>query len=255
MKEIKRISIVGTGNVAHHLGRALKKNNFQIDGVWGRTKKNALQLADDLKTISFENINDIPKSTDLIMICVSDSAIEEIVDTIPNHLPIAYTSGSVSLESFPKKDKIGVFYPLQTFTKSRDISFDSIPLLIESGNEEFANSLRNCANELSETVRFTSSAERFQIHIAAVMVNNFTNHLYHLADLHMKNHHLPFAILKPLILETAEKVQDVTPSMAQTGPAKRKDSKIIEKHLSELDSQTKEIYQMLSKSIINHNTK
>lgn len=255
MKEIKQISIVGTGNVAHHLGRAFKKNNFHIDGVWGRTKKNALQLADDLETISFEDLNHIPKSTDLIVICVSDSAIKEVVDLIPNQFPIAYTSGSVSLESLPKIDEIGVFYPLQTFTKSRDISFGTIPLLIESHNKEFSISLEKCANQLSETVRFTSSAERFQIHIAAVMVNNFTNHLYHLADLHLSNHHLPFDLLKPLILETAEKVHNISPSKAQTGPAKRKDLNIIEKHLSELDDQTKEIYQMLSKSIINHNTK
>jgi predicted short-subunit dehydrogenase-like oxidoreductase (DUF2520 family) len=252
MKEIKRISIIGTGNVAHHLGRALVNNNFQIDGVWGRTKTNAQKLANELKTASFEQLNQIPENTDLVIICVSDSAIQEIVEKIPNHIAIAYTSGSISLKNLPKREKIGVFYPLQTFTMSRDLSFDTIPILIESDNRQFAESLKNCASRLSKTVRFANSKERFQIHIAAVMVNNFTNHLYHLADLHLKEHQLPFDILKPLILETAEKINDISPSEAQTGPAKRNDLKVIENHLKELDGQTKEIYQLLSKSIINH---
>jgi predicted short-subunit dehydrogenase-like oxidoreductase (DUF2520 family) len=254
MKEIKRISIIGTGNVAYHLGRALLKNNFQIDRVWGRTKVNAQKLANDLDTISIDQLDQLPESTDLIIICVSDGAIKEVVEKIPSSFPLAYTSGSISLNDLPQRDEIGVFYPLQTFTKSRDLSFDTIPLLIESKNSQFAESLKTCASRLSNTVRFTSSEERFQIHIAAVMVNNFTNHLYHLADIHMKNHQLPFDILKPLILETAEKIKDIPPSDAQTGPAKRNDLKVIENHMNELNDETKEIYQVLSKSILKFNS-
>jgi predicted short-subunit dehydrogenase-like oxidoreductase (DUF2520 family) len=254
MKEIKRISIIGTGNVAHHLGNALVKNEFQIDGVWGRTKKSADRLAQDLKTISFESINQIPESTDLIIICVSDSAIKEVVKRIPANFSIAYTSGSISLNNLPERQRIGVFYPLQTFTKSREVLFDNIPLLIESENKEFAESLKNCASRLSNTVRYTTSEERFQIHIAAVMVNNFTNHLYQLADLHLKKNQLPFDILKPLIIETAAKLNDITPSEAQTGPAKRNDLNVIKKHLNELDNETKGIYEMLSKSILKNNS-
>jgi predicted short-subunit dehydrogenase-like oxidoreductase (DUF2520 family) len=254
MKEIKKISIIGTGNVAHHIGRALLKNNFHIDGIWGRSKVNAQRLAKDLNTISFEALNQIPTSTDLIIICVSDSAIKEVIENTSKDVALAYTSGSIPLKDLPKREKIGVFYPLQTFTKSREISFESIPFLIESENEQFAKSLMNCASQLSKTVRFTSSEERFQIHIAAVMVNNFTNHLYHLAEEHMKNHQLPFDILKPLILETAEKIKDITPFDAQTGPAKRNDLNVIESHLNELSEETKEIYQMLSKSIIKYNS-
>jgi predicted short-subunit dehydrogenase-like oxidoreductase (DUF2520 family) len=253
MEEIKRISIIGTGNVAHHLGRALIKTNFQIEGVWGRTKSNSQELAKALNTESFDHLNQIPESTDLVIICVSDSAIKEIVEKIPSTFAVVYTSGSISLKTLPEREKIGVFYPLQTFTKSRDLSFDTIPLLIESTNNEFAESLKNCASKLSQTVRLTSSEERFQIHIAAVMVNNFTNHLYHLADLQLKKNHLPFDILKPLILETAEKVKDIPPCDAQTGPAKRNDLNVINKHLNELDDETKVIYEMLSKSITNHN--
>lgn len=254
MREIKKISIIGTGNVAHHLGRALVKNNFHIDGVWGRSKANAQKLAKDLDTLTFEEIKQIPSSTDLIIICVSDSAIKEVVDKTSKDMAIAYTSGSITLKDLPKRDKIGVFYPLQTFTKTREISFDNIPFLIESENEQFSESLMNCAKKLSSTVRLTSSEERFQIHIAAVMVNNFTNHLYHLADEHMKKHQLPFDILKPLILETAEKIKGITPFDAQTGPAKRNDLNVIESHLNELSEETKEIYQMLSKSIIKYNS-
>jgi len=254
MKVIKRISIVGTGNVAYHLGRALLKNNFQVDGVWGRTKANAQKLARDLNTISFDQLIQLPENSDLIIICVSDGAIQEIVEKIPSSFALAYTSGSISLNDLPKRDNIGVFYPLQTFTKSRDISFDTIPVLIESKNDQFAESLKKCASKLSRTVRFTNSEERFQIHIAAVMVNNFTNHLYHLADLHMKKHQLPFDILKPLIIETAEKIKDISPIDAQTGPAKRNDLSVIENHLNELSDETKEIYQLLSKSILKNNS-
>lgn len=254
MKEIKRISIIGTGNVAHHLGNALVKNEFQIDGVWGRTKKSAEKLAHDLQTISFKNIDQIPENTDLSIICVSDNAIKEVIERIPRNFAIAYTSGSISLKHLPDRPEIGVFYPLQTFTKSRDLSFEKIPFLIESENEEFAKLLKKCASRLSNTVRFTSSEERFQIHIAAVMVNNFTNHLYQLADSHLKKHKLPFDLLKPLIIETAEKLKDISPSEAQTGPAKRNDLNVIEKHLNELDNETKSIYEMLSKSILKHNS-
>ena len=254
MKEIKRISIIGTGNVAHHLGRALLISGFHLDGVWGRTKKSAEILAQKLKTVSFQRIGQIPKSTDLIIVCVSDSAISEVIESIPNHFTIAYTSGSISLASMPDRTHLGVFYPLQTFTKSRELSFDKIPFLIESENEEFAESLKKCASKLSNTVRYTTSEDRFQIHIAAVMVNNFTNHLYQLAELHLKKQELPFDILKPLIIETAEKLNDISPSEAQTGPAKRNDMNVIKKHLNELDNETKHIYEMLSKSISKHNT-
>lgn len=254
MKEIKRISIIGTGNVAHHLGRALIQNNYQLDGVWGRTKMNTERLAEDLETEAYKSLDQISSSTDLIIICVSDSAISAVIEDIPSHFPIAYTSGSISLSTLPKRSEIGVFYPLQTFTKSRDLSFDEIPFLIESENKEFAEALKKCASKLSSTVRFTNSEERFQIHIAAVMVNNFTNHLYHLADLHLQKHKLPFDILKPLIIETADKLNDISPSTAQTGPAKRNDYNVIDKHLNELDNETKHIYEMLSKSILKHNT-
>lgn len=253
MKEIEKISIIGTGNVAHQLGRAFVKNNFKIDGVWGRTDSKSKALAKDLSSNWIEKIENIPTDTDLVLVCVSDDAILEVVENIPEHLSIAYTSGSVLLNSLPKRKEIGVFYPLQTFTKSRELSFDDIPILIESENKQFAGLLEKCAIRLSKTVRYTSSEERHKIHIAAVMVNNFTNHIYHLANLYMDKEHLPFDILKPLILETAEKIQKMSPSEAQTGPAKRNDQNVIKKHLSELNDETKSIYKLLSESILKHN--
>ncbi|MEX1191756.1 MAG: DUF2520 domain-containing protein [Brumimicrobium sp.] len=253
MGEIKKIVIIGTGNIAHHLGMAFLKNGIEITGIWGRSKEKSNNLSSLLHSKTIEHLDEIPKTVDLVLICVSDTAIKEIVEKIPNSFPIAYTSGSINLESLPDKDKIGVFYPLQTFSLKREVDISKVPFLLESNNKVFCNELKTCARKLSNTVHFANSKERFQLHLAAVIVNNFTNHLFVLAEKHLEKKNLSFELLKPLILETAQKIQTISPSEAQTGPAKRNDLLVIKNHLDELDNETKSIYQLLSDSIIKHN--
>ena len=151
-----------------------------------------------------------------------------------------------------KHNNYGVFYPLQTFSKSRDIDFSTIPVCIEANTEKNYTLLNKLGNALSNDVRAVSSSQRKGLHLAAVFVCNFVNHLYAMGANVCKENDLPFEVLKPLILETANKVMGLHPSEAQTGPAKRNDKKTMKNHLKALDNKEhKKIYKLLSKAIKN----
>lgn len=244
----KGITIVGTGNVAKQLGYALMQNKVAIAGIWGRNKEKVALLAKELRTNSIDQLGSITQST--VIICVSDLSIKEIIEKLPHNNQIAYTSGSVKLETFPSEYTLGVFYPLQTISKERRIDFSNVPLLIEATNASFEEELLALAKKISNNVSLTDSEKRFQLHIAAVLVNNFTNHLYALAEDHLKEHQLSFDLLKPLILETAHKIEILSPKLAQTGPAIRNDTLIIAQHIAAIrDEKTKLIYTLMSESI------
>jgi predicted short-subunit dehydrogenase-like oxidoreductase (DUF2520 family) len=251
MKVIENIILVGTGNVATHLSKALLKAGIRISGVCSRDFENAHVFAKNIGSQALENINECSKGEiDLVLVCVKDDALTEVIKKIDIDLPVAYTSGSVEIETLPIRKKLGVFYPLQTFSKGKPIDFSSIPILLESANAEFSKSLFELASKISNTVRYADSKDRFQLHIAAVMVNNFTNHLFDLAQIQAKENNLDFELLHPLILETVDKLKQLNPSEAQTGPAKRGDTAVIEKQLNSLQGRTKEIYKLLSESIM-----
>ena len=250
-----RVSIIGSGNVAQHLIVAFSKTtDIELVQVFARKDAAVAHLTSPDKI--YTNFNDII-AADLFIIAITDDAITEVSAAIPfsNEL-VVHTSGSVSIEAIDNKNRPGVFYPLQTFSKSKEVDFKTIPICIETKNEKDFQILEKVAKSISNTVYKINSEQRKALHIAAVFVCNFVNHLYQIGNNICIKNDLPFDILKPLIQETANKILTLSPNQAQTGPAKRKDTQTINAHLSFLsDENQKEIYKMLTKSIIDNGKK
>jgi predicted short-subunit dehydrogenase-like oxidoreductase (DUF2520 family) len=250
-----KITIIGSGNVAQHLIDAFAKNKvITIIQVFSRTQKH---ISSNLDSSKITNDWNALTEADLYIIAVSDDAIAEVSSKLPfeNRL-VVHTSGSAPLTVLNNKNRKGVFYPLQTFTKGKTVDFKTIPLCLETEFESDYTVLNDVALSISDSVNTIDSHQRKALHVAAVFVNNFTNYLYQLgSDICVENH-VPFDILKPLILETAEKLLALSPKDAQTGPAKRNDISTIEAHESFLsDENQSTIYKILTQSIQNHGKK
>jgi len=244
-----KVTVIGSGNVAQHLITAfLKSSEIKLSQVFSREKENVAHLIDaDKITNDYVSLSE----SDIYVIAVSDSAIAEVSSKLPfQNRFVVHTSGSVPLEDLDSRNKRGVFYPLQTFTKNKEVDFSIIPTCLESEFDDDYTILENLAEAIKSRHYLISSAQRKSLHVAAVFVNNFTNHLYQIGKDICEEHQLPFEILKPLIAETANKVQNLSPLEAQTGPAKRHDQNTIDRHLALLTNQTqKEIYEILTQSI------
>lgn len=247
-----KITLIGSGNVAQHLIKAFTKSEeTEIAQVFSRRKESLLNLvnADQIVT----EFNDL-KESDLYIISVSDNAISEVSEQLrfKNKL-VVHTSGTTSIDVLDSKNRKGVFYPLQTFSKDKAVDFSIIPICLEAENPEDYSILEIVARSISEAVFSISSEQRKAIHISAVFVNNFTNHLYQIGQEICEEHQIPFEILKPLIQETADKIKVLAPTDAQTGPAKRHDSVTTEAHLNYLTNENqKNIYKLLTQSIQNN---
>ncbi|WP_269222974.1 Rossmann-like and DUF2520 domain-containing protein [Flavobacterium sp. IMCC34518] len=250
-----KITIIGSGNVAQHLIDAFAKSGaVEIMQVFSRTQKQISSLLDSSKITNDWNAL---IETDLYIIAVSDDAIASVSSQLPfeNRL-VVHTSGSAPLTILDNKNRKGVFYPLQTFTKGKTIDFNAIPFCLETQNESDYEILEKVAKSISQSVYKIDSHQRKALHVAAVFVNNFTNYLYQLGNDICQENHVPFDILKPLILETAEKLLTLSPKEAQTGPAKRNDISTIEAHESFLSNENQStIYKILTQSIQNHGKK
>ena len=244
------IVFLGFGNVNFHLINTLYKHNKDsVIQVYNRSKIN---LNKELNNIPFTTDLSKIKEADLYIIGIPDDAIAAFSETLPlkNKL-VVHTSGSVSMEALSKRNRKGVFYPLQTFSKNREVNFNTIPICIEAKEEADLELLTNLGNSLSEKVVEIDSDERSKLHLAAVFVNNFVNHLYAIGDDILGNNELSFDLLHPLIEETASKVKTLSPSEVQTGPARRGDQKTIEKHLHLLkEGPESELYQQLTESLM-----
>lgn len=250
-----KVVLIGSGNVAQHLIVAFKKAaTIELVQVFARDKNSLTHLLDSEAITS--DYNQI-QNADLYIIAVSDNAIAEVSKQFPleNKL-VVHTSGSVAMETLDDKNKKGVFYPLQTFSKNKDIDFNEVPICIESQHNEDLELLKKVAKSISVNVYEIDSHQRKSLHIAAVFVSNFVNHLYKIGQEICTDNKVSFEILKPLILETANKVMTLSPNEAQTGPAKRNDTQTINSHLNFLsDENQNEIYKILTKSIIDNGKK
>lgn len=246
---MKTINIIGSGNVAHHLIRALAElSNYKIQNVAVRSlDKVADFFPKDLIVTAVEDL----KPADITLISVTDSAIAEVSERIPyKDSLVVHTSGTTALEILNDKNRKGVFYPLQTFSKNKEINFKEVPLCLEAENTDDLIELKSLAKEISDKVFEISSEQRKSLHVAAVFVSNFTNHLYSIGNEICKENNIPFDILKPLIKETADKINYLNPKDAQTGPAIRFDQKTIKAHQDFLTNKTyKEIYNLITQSI------
>ncbi|MCC9074315.1 DUF2520 domain-containing protein [Flavobacterium sp. F-65] len=250
-----KITLIGSGNVSQHLINAFAKNSaIELIEVYSRTKKDISPLLNSNKIVTDLTLL---KEADLYIIAVSDDAIATVSEQLPfkNKL-VVHTSGTASLQAINKKNRSGVFYPLQTFTKNKEVDFKAIPLCLEAENSSDYLVLETVAKSISDAVYSINSEQRKALHVAAVFVNNFTNHLYQIGQEICEEHQVSFDILKPLIAETANKINTLSPIDAQTGPAKRNDTTTIESHLSYLsDENQKNIYALLTKSIQNNGKK
>ncbi|WP_341215843.1 Rossmann-like and DUF2520 domain-containing protein, partial [uncultured Wocania sp.] len=214
------IVILGAGNVATHLFKAFSKAENVVINQWYNRNLNAINSYKN----EVEVIDDVSllKDADVYIIAVSDDAIVELSKQLPfeNQLVI-HTSGSVGVYDIDKKQKRGVFYPLQTFSKDAEMDFKNVPICIETIDKKDYHILKQLAISIGSATKKVNSDQRRVLHLAAVFVNNFTNQLYRIGHEITESEGAEFDLLKPLILETAKKVQELSPYMAQTGPAKR----------------------------------
>ena len=243
-----KVVLLGAGNVAVRLADAMQgAKNIALIQRYSRNDK-INRLFDP--NIPFTTILEELQKADVYIIAINDDAIETFSKKL-SHLEglVVHTSGSVPMTAMDQNLRKGVLYPVQTFSKEQDIDFSSVPLAIETELEEDHALLKELAESLSDKVFPITSSEREKLHVAAVFANNFSNYMYLTAQDICDESMISFEILKPIILETAKKIMNLDPYVAQTGPAKRKDVKVIEKHLSSLQGEKKEIYNLLSKAI------
>lgn len=243
-----KVIIIGGGNVAMHLADILVKTaGISLVQIYNRSIS-AIEVLKEHTAIT-DDINKLKKA-DIYIIAVSDNAIKELSSKInAGKMIVVHTSGSTSMNVLQQHKNYGVFYPLQTFSKDNPVDFSNIPICLEANNPENLLLLEKFAKKISQTYHFINSEQREQLHTAAVFVNNFVNHLYHIGNEICTEHEIESAILQPLIQETAKKAARFSPYTAQTGPARRGDRLTIEKHLEKLRKNQQEIYKLLSHSI------
>ena len=246
-----KVIVIGSGNVAQHLIKVfLQTKEVSLVQAFARQPKSLLHL---LPKEKITNDYNALHEADVYIISVTDNAINEVSSQLPfkNKL-VVHTSGTSSIDVLDAKNRKGVFYPLQTFSKSKEVDFYSIPLCLEAKNEEDYKTLELLAKAISNKVYNISSEQRKSLHVAAVFVSNFVNHMYVIGSEICETNNVPFEVLKPLIQEVANKITSLSPKEAQTGPALRNDTKTIEKHIEFLkDSNYQDIYKLLTQSIKN----
>ncbi len=251
-----KIVLIGAGRVATQLARILVEKQKTILQVFSRSDESAQQLSSISGAEPVTKISLITLNADLYIISVVDDAIETIAKqlTLENKL-VVHTSGSVQMKTLSTaSSKFGVFYPLQTFDKKKNISFSEIPICIEGSDKQVESDLITLGKELSKDVRIISSEQRLYIHIAAVFASNFSNFMYLIGAEILEYADVDFNILAPLIKETADKITKNHPYLSQTGPALRGDFKTMQKHLDMLEGhpEKKDIYKNISKFITSY---
>ena len=250
---MNRIGLIGTGNVATALAREiLKHESLTLVKLIGRDQN---KLPKDLITIPFSNqLNALPKC-DMILIAVSDRAIQEVSNQLPlTDAVVAHTSGASSLDLLSNHKYRGVFYPLQTFSKEQQLNWSEIPILWEGNNKQVNEKLKTLSQLLSPLATLSDEKQRLSMHLAAVVVNNFTNHLYAEAHRFCKSKHVNFELLVPLIEETTRKIKQLDPRKSQTGPASRGDMQTIQRHKTvPMTEELSDIYSLFTSQLLNRN--
>lgn len=243
-----QIVLIGSGNVAFHLAKAFTEAQIPVSQIFGRNTTYLQKISEQFSIpFSTETLAD----ADLYIISVSDSSIAEVSSLIKNeNALVAHTSGSVSREALSGNYRKSVFYPLQTFSKSKNLDYSKIPFFIDAENENDEEILKNMASKISKNVMLANDEKRKYIHLTAVFACNFVNHLYARAKEISDSQGIPFDYFLPLIDETTQKIHELEPKLAQTGPAIRNDEKVLKLHESLLTDEEKlKIYKTLNESI------
>jgi predicted short-subunit dehydrogenase-like oxidoreductase (DUF2520 family) len=248
-----KIVLLGSGNVATHLAKALKAKGEDVIQVYSPNLNHAKLLAGAIEADAISDLNEVEQYADLYIISVKDDAIESVAKSLKNVTGlVVHTAGTTDINILSSQvKKAGIFYPLQTFSKDKEVSFENIPLCIEANDENQLTILKKLAAKLSREVYELNGEKRKVLHLAAVFACNFPNHLYALANEILNQNGLDFEMIRPLIAETADKVMSNLPENLQTGPAIRADENTLTKHLSMLADmpELQNIYQTLSNSI------
>lgn len=239
--------IIGSGNVAYHLAKALAEVNCPPVQIFGRNERELQLISEELK-IPYSTKNLV--NSDIYLICVSDHAVENVSQLIDKKdCLVAHTSGSLPIDALQGNYRKAVFYPLQTFSKSKQLKYSKIPFFVEAENEEDQKILFGLASEISENVMASTYEKRKYIHLTAVFACNFVNHLFSRAKEISDSQEIPFNYFLPLIDETVQKIHEIEPKTAQTGPAVRNDRRILELHEQLLKNESLEIYKTMNHSI------
>ena len=244
------INIIGAGNMAYQLTRAFYNHpEVRLQQLYNRS-----ELSPEFNAFEIEKTHNLSllRPADVCIITVKDEAITEVSEKIPleNQL-VVHTSGNTSIEAIDSKNRRGVFYPLQTMNKQTIVDFEKVPFCLEAENTNDFYLLQRLASLLSTKIYALNSYQRRVLHLAAVFMNNFSNHLVYISEQICKENEVPFEILQPLLTETFAKLQNTSAYDAQTGPARRNDSLTISNHLAMLSDNYKEIYEIITNSIIN----
>lgn len=259
-QDIYKIVLIGAGNLATSLFHALIKAGKQMLQVVSRNLESAKQLASSHNVNYTNHLEQLNPNADLYILAVNDDALTEILQkiNITDNQIIVHTAGGIDANIFDSNFvNYGVFYPLQTFSKQRIVSFTNVPVLIEGNTSQTTRVLINLAECISKKVIETNSIQRSMFHLAAVFSCNFINHLFAVSEQLLHDKNLEFKILEPLIHETIQKAMQNHPASVQTGPAIRNDHTVINKHLQLLEKypEYQSIYQLLSDSIYQNSTK
>lgn len=246
---MKTIVLFGAGNVASHLYKAFSTSEeYKIIQIYNHRKERLENFEDVSVTTQISEV----QPANFYILAVKDDAIPTISKQLNNPKAlICHTSGAVPLSVFSNFERAGVFYPLQTFSKEKEVEFSNIPICIESKNKSDLDLLKHLATSISSKVFEISSEQRKSLHVAAVFVSNFVNYLYSQGEEICRKNDVPFEILQPLIEETAAKIKSMKPLEAQTGPAKRNDEQVLNSHLQLLNEEQQQIYKLLTRSIQN----
>ncbi|WP_419869338.1 Rossmann-like and DUF2520 domain-containing protein [Chryseobacterium sp. CT-SW4] len=242
-----QIVIIGSGNVAYHLAKAFTQNQIPLVQIFGRNENDLKKIAEELH---IDYSTDILKEADLYIICVSDRSVEEVSALIlKKDCLVVHTSGSLPKEILAGEYRKASFYPLQTFSKSKELEYEKIPFFIEAENENDKNILFELASKISQKVMESTHEKRKYIHLTAVFACNFVNHLFTRAKEISDSQDIPFDYFLPLIDETVQKIHEMDPKLAQTGPAVRNDVRILDLHKQLLKDESLEIYETINRSI------
>lgn len=249
-----KIGLIGSGNVASHLGNFFQAHGHKIVQVYNRTATNGQILASTLFAQYIPSLQELDfASLDMILLAISDQGIDDVISQIPEKSKaiIVHTSGATPLDMLSRFKNYGVIYPPQSLNKHVSIDLGLVPFAVEGSSENIQKSLLVMMQHMAPTSFLCTSQQRLALHISSVFANNFTNTLYQISYDILKQADLPFELIAPLIRETAEKVQNHIPKQVQTGPAARNDTETIYRHLQFLSNKEEltEIYQQLTSYI------
>lgn len=243
-----KIAIIGSGNVARAFVPQLKKVGIEITGIWSNTSQHAQEFAEQFQLNAVAQISDL--TCDLALICVSENALNDVVNEASQYFPCAVSSGTFFV---PKSSKhpVGIFYPLQTFSKQLTVALEQVPFFVTANALSLQEQLLNLGNQIGKGAHVLSDEQRQHLHIAAIFANNFTNHLLYLSEQYAQEHDLDPKWLRPLMEQTFTKLQSMSTEDAQTGPARRGSEATLKNHSAQLEEPYRKIYETLSNSILN----